>query len=552
MLLQEQHGLFPRILGKGEYAKRLADLLVRMRGESTAGRNSRNNSLLPSATIDSLVIIERSADFATPLLTQLTYEGLLDETFSITNAQVEVSTSIVGAAPTAAVPAASGSAAPPTATAGPLRRKIPLTPSDPLYSTLRNSSISLIGPLLNRTARRLQTDFSLPQAKGQSVAELRDFVSKLPGYQVEQASLKVHTALAEEVLKQTRLDTFTKTLEVQQNVVAGTDPASLTELVEELIARDLPLETVLRLLCLESVVAGGLRPKDLESMKRLVLQAYGYQHLVTLAALEKMGLLVAAKSSGVASGLGLSSYLPSVGLGGGSATPASTSASKSSNGSNGNNNTALAQPAAEYTNYSQLRAPLSLILDDVDEANPNDIAYAYSGYAPLSIRLLQCVLQKPLIGALAKAATGTTSGRRAGASEVLTPEDAATMHSDPALGWKGYEDVLRHVKGPTVDVEQVPGVEDAAGKTRQGLMAGGGQGQGSGRKTTVVFFLGGMTYSEVAAVRLLAKQIDGNAGGDGGASGEGAGRRVLMMTTGMLNGAGVVGAAIKTSVAKKI
>ena len=251
MLLQEQHGLFPRILGKGEYAKRLADLLVRMRGESTAGKNSRNNSLLPSATIDSLVIIDRSADFATPLLTQLTYEGLLDETFSITNAQVEVSTSIVGAAPSAPAAAASTSAAPSTATAGPLRRKIQLTPADPLYSTLRKSSISLIGPLLNRTARRLQTDFSLPQAKGQSVAELRDFVSKLPGYQSEQASLKVHTALAEEVLKQTRIDTFTKTLEVQQNVVAGTDPASLTELVEELIARDLPLETVLRLLCLE-------------------------------------------------------------------------------------------------------------------------------------------------------------------------------------------------------------------------------------------------------------------------------------------------------------
>ena len=383
------------------------------------------------------------------------------------------------------------------------------------------------------------------------MAELRDFVSKLPGYQVEQASLKVHTALAEEVLKQTRLDTFTKTLEVQQNVVAGTDPASLTELVEELIARDLPLETVLRLLCLESVVAGGLRAKDLENMKRLVLQAYGYQHLVTLAALDKMGFLVATKGGGgVASGLGLSSYLPSVGLGGGSSTTsAASTASKPSNGSNNvNNNATTAPAAAEHTNYTQLRGPLSLILDDVDEADPNDIAYAYSGYAPLSIRLLQCVLQKPLLGSLTKAATASASARKSGSPAILTPEEAATMHSDPGLGWKGFEDVLRHVKGPTVDVAQVPGVEDAAGKTRQGLMAGGGQqGQGIGQKTTVVLFLGGVTYSEVAAVRLLAKQIGGGESADGSP-----GRRVLMMTTGMINGAGVVGAAIKTSVARKI
>ena len=33
--------------------------------------------------IDNLIIIDRNVDFITPLMTQLTYEGLIDENFGI-------------------------------------------------------------------------------------------------------------------------------------------------------------------------------------------------------------------------------------------------------------------------------------------------------------------------------------------------------------------------------------------------------------------------------------------------------------------------------------
>ena len=38
-----------------------------------------------SERIDSLIIIDRRVDLITPLLTQLTYEGLVDELFGIKN-----------------------------------------------------------------------------------------------------------------------------------------------------------------------------------------------------------------------------------------------------------------------------------------------------------------------------------------------------------------------------------------------------------------------------------------------------------------------------------
>ena len=102
MLIQQKHGLFPRITGKGDNAKKLADLLARMRQELVAGEDTNESNrlgLTPSTTIESLIVIDREVDYATPLLTQLTYEGLIDEVVGIQNNQADVDSSIVGAAP---------------------------------------------------------------------------------------------------------------------------------------------------------------------------------------------------------------------------------------------------------------------------------------------------------------------------------------------------------------------------------------------------------------------------------------------------------------------
>lgn len=100
MDIQRSHGLFPRIIGKGDNAKRVADLLGRMRQEALAEgdyEGAGKNGLSPSTTIESVILIDREVDFVTPLLTQLTYEGLVDEFFGIENNQTKVDTTVVGA-----------------------------------------------------------------------------------------------------------------------------------------------------------------------------------------------------------------------------------------------------------------------------------------------------------------------------------------------------------------------------------------------------------------------------------------------------------------------
>lgn len=56
-------------------------MMLRMRREM-AGSESQ---ITPQ--IDSLLIIDRTVDPLTPLLSQLTYEGLIDELFSINNSK---------------------------------------------------------------------------------------------------------------------------------------------------------------------------------------------------------------------------------------------------------------------------------------------------------------------------------------------------------------------------------------------------------------------------------------------------------------------------------
>jgi len=475
MLQQQKYGLFPRIIGKGDNGKRLADLLIRMRTEVTAGEipSSSGPSLLglaPSASIDSLIIVDREVDFPTVLLTQLTYEGLIDEVFHITANQIEVDSSVVGAGPQ---PGQTGSAS------TSMKRKILIDSKDTLYNDLGDANFAVVGNLLNKAARRLQSSTERNQLAAKTTSELREFVAKLPGYQAEQASLKLHTSLAEEIIKFTRTDTFTRSLEVQQNIMSGAEPTTQHDTINELINRDVALPLILRLLCLESTTNAGIRPKDLDLFKRAIIQAYGPQHILTLAALEKMGLL------GPRAGVGISS--------------------------------APAKPGS-VTNYTPLRKTLRLWDDEVNESQPNDISYTFSGYAPLSIRLVQSLIQKQ---------------RLANTIKPPAPASASTAQPNPlAQGLRIFDDASKYVKGATFD--EVQRGEEKAAKARSILNGS----QGEAGKTVVVFFLGGVTRAEIAALRFVGARLKE-------AGGEGRGSRVVVCATNVIRGDDLVGCAIE-------
>jgi hypothetical protein len=66
------------------------------------------------------------------------------------------------------------------------------------------------------------------------------------------------------------------------DLIAGVDFNNQENTIRELINQEAPIRTVLRLLCLYSIVSNGIKPKVLEEFKRDVLQVRSRVDLTSL------------------------------------------------------------------------------------------------------------------------------------------------------------------------------------------------------------------------------------------------------------------------------
>lgn len=96
------------------------------------------------------------------------------------------------------------------------KRKHRLAHTDRLFSALRDQNFAAVGPILNRHAKRLNEEYER-RHEAQDPSQLRAFVGQLGTLQEEHAALRLHTALAAEIVKTTEKDHFNLTLEVQQS-----------------------------------------------------------------------------------------------------------------------------------------------------------------------------------------------------------------------------------------------------------------------------------------------------------------------------------------------
>ena len=115
-----------------------------------------------------------------------------------------------------------------------------------------------------------------------------------------------------------------------------------------------------------------------------------------------------------------------------------------------------------------------LHVDEPEEGSRKDISYVYSGYAPLSVRLVQLAHRSDACNPFAE------QGRNApqwGALDEILPggrSQSTTQKADRGAG-------------STLPADAAP-------------MAGGK------KKVTVVVFIGGVTYAEISALRCMNQQ----------------------------------------------
>nr|BAB31735.1 unnamed protein product [Mus musculus] len=407
MTLQALYGTIPQIFGKGECARQVANMMVRMKREFTGSQNS----VFP--VFDNLLLLDRNVDLLTPLASQLTYEGLIDEIYGIQNSYVKLPPEKF--APKKQGGGSGGKDLPTEA------KKLQLNSAEELYAEIRDKNFNAVGSVLSKKAKIISAAFE-ERHNAKTVGEIKQFVSQLPHMQAARGSLANHTSIAELIKDVTTSEDFFDKLTVEQEFMSGIDTDKVNSYIEDCIAQKHPLIKVLRLVCLQSVCNSGLKQKVLDYYRREILQTYGYEHILTLNNLEKAGLLKAQTGG--------------------------------------------------RNNYPTIRKTLRLWMDDVNEQNPTDISYVYSGYAPLSVRLAQ-LLSRP--------------------------------------GWRSIEEVLRILPGPHFEERQP--LPTGLQKKRQ---------PGENR-VTLVFFLGGVTFAEIAALRFLSQLEDG-------------GTEYVIATTKLMNG----------------
>uniref|UniRef100_A0A2K6GII8 VPS33A core subunit of CORVET and HOPS complexes n=1 Tax=Propithecus coquereli TaxID=379532 RepID=A0A2K6GII8_PROCO len=263
MTLQALYGTIPQIFGKGECARQVANMMIRMKREFTGSQNS----IFP--VFDNLLLLDRNVDLLTPLATQLTYEGLIDEIYGIQNSYVKLP-------PEKFAPKKQGDGGKDLPTEA---KKLQLNSAEELYAEIRDKNFNAVGSVLSKKAKVISAAFE-ERHNAKTVGEIKQFVSQLPHMQAARGSLANHTSIAELVKDVTTSEDFFDKLTVEQEFMSGIDTDKVNNYIEDCIAQKHPLIKVLRLVCLQSVCNSGLKQKVLDYYKREILQVSIYPLLV--------------------------------------------------------------------------------------------------------------------------------------------------------------------------------------------------------------------------------------------------------------------------------
>ncbi|KAG9396933.1 Sec1-like protein [Carpediemonas membranifera] len=257
-------GRIPSIKAKGRFAMRLVENLNR--------ETAACSEIATHPTIDELIVIDRSCDLVSPLLTQLTYEGMLDELFGIHLQSMQVSNKIVKYK----------EKGPEDTVTMDLYHKISL------FHDFAYLAFNDLPAEIQRQAKIIQEAYDR-RNQVDTVKEVKEYVKSFKVHQKNHHDLQIHMNLASAIGSVTMSAAFHQRLDLEHAaVVDGTVDFGI---LEDMIASVQPLRDVMRLLCLISVTRGGIKQKRLDQLQALIQQAYGYEALFTITNLRRAGLL---------------------------------------------------------------------------------------------------------------------------------------------------------------------------------------------------------------------------------------------------------------------
>lgn len=409
-------GKFPVTISSGRHSSRVSSMIDVLMNElgSPEGCDS---------SVGCLVLVDRDIDYASVLLTPVTYLGLLDEVFEIRGGTVELDARFPG------------------------NKNIvnfQLSGDDGIYNEIKHRYFSGVYSFLSRKVGELQAESERRQKM--TTQDMKQYVeTELKKVINMRQALSYHIGACEAIIGELG-HKFEALHRTEQNILEGKNKSESFSYLEDCLATQTSDKfSLLRLLCLMSLTQDGLPKDELNTFKTQFLHSYGYENLVCFANLEKLGLFTQLGSSILHESAGnlADRVVQAVSL------PKRFSAFRN-----------MAHKLKLFPDYTD---------DEHDDTKmPKDMSYVFSGsYTPAVCQLIHLILKSKL----------------------------------------PLEDILKLLPGTNLVHRHIPTIP----------------------RTFFVYFVGGVTYAEIAAFELLEKLT---------------GARILVGGTNIINGKSLIKSCI--------
>jgi hypothetical protein len=277
--------------------------------------------------------------------------------------------------------------------------KLDLSHSNKLYTMIKNYSFSKIRVFLPN--RLLQHSKIIEEGKKETdLIKMQKGLEKVKLIKEERQSLTDNINIADFLSQKQKNPFYSVYVLFEQQLLLGELPNQLHEFYSDYLCKKEDKNLILRFMCLESISQSGIKSKYYDSLKRDFIKTYGFQEIFLWNNLEKMKILKKDDRS----------YI-----------------------------------------YYKANKNLNLICENVDLMKEDDISYAYGGYSPITVKIIE------------KAVKG---------------------------GWSKIINALDDLPGETYFPENEKRIINPIGKN-----------------FILLVFIGGITYSEIAGIRCLNNQL---------------------------------------------
>ena len=357
----------------------------------------KENDLKVTDEIFGMIVLDRSVDFLTTITSNYTYEGLIDDFFKINLGNIKIKETFIRDT----------------------NINIKNNNNQEKYLTyaltsFNNSFYSQIGCMhyldvnkyLNKLTEHYQLITNNSKKKDLSLEELKKITYDLNVYLNEiKSPLLANKNILYHIINSISNEQYIQYIKNEQILLTGELPPNLHLFYEDYISDKRDLYQLLKLMSIESLTLGGI--KDYNSIKRNILNVYGYQNVFLFRDLEKLGWL----------------------------------RDKSKNSIN--------------MNYIQLCQKLELVKIDFNNEKPEDFSYVMGGYCPIGLKLIEKGLE----------------GK-----------------------WNKIQDIIKKIPGEA----SFPNDESEIYNPTEEI------------NTIFLVFIGGVTYTEIEAVRFLNRKFKEN------------------------------------------